>query len=220
MEQQPLTVAEPTAAEIRVRDPLTPVTRKERLYLLAVSMIGIAMVRTGLVPSKIATFGIELDRPNRSALLFLLALVTIYFLVAFLIYAASDYLTRREALGGAYKRHETQRRFQAVANRLQTSEEHIIRLYSEGELRNFAQEFYRSNLSKGDEETARERTEVTLRILDDPRFGLEVAAMEGFPPLRATSSDRIGLARVFFEFLLPLLVGGYAIFSLLTRSLT
>jgi hypothetical protein len=128
MEQLPLTSAEPTAAEIRVRDPLTPVTRKERLYLLAVSMIGIAMVRTGLVPSKIATFGIELDQPNRNALLFLLALVTIYFLIAFVIYAASDYMTRREALGGAYERQEIHRRFQVVANKLQTSEEHVSHL--------------------------------------------------------------------------------------------
>lgn len=70
MTEQTPRVDEPTVQEILVRDPLTPVTRKERLYLLAVSMIGIAMVRTGLVPSKIATFGIELDKPNRHALLF------------------------------------------------------------------------------------------------------------------------------------------------------
>jgi hypothetical protein len=43
------------------------------------------MVRTGLVPTKIATFGIELEQPNRSALLFLLALVNLYFLAAFVI---------------------------------------------------------------------------------------------------------------------------------------
>src|SRR5215208_7776204 len=78
------------------RDPLTPVTRKERSYLLAVSMIGIAIVKTGLVPSKIATFGIELDKPNRTALLLLLGLVTLYFLAAFVIYAASDFLEWRE----------------------------------------------------------------------------------------------------------------------------
>jgi len=89
---------QPSFAEVLVRDPLTPVTRKERLYLLAVSLIGIAMVRTGLVPSKIATFGIELNRPNRSSLLFLLALISIYFLAAFVIYAASDFMTRRENL--------------------------------------------------------------------------------------------------------------------------
>jgi hypothetical protein len=80
------------------RDPLTPVTRKERLYLLAVSMIGIAIVKTGLVPSKIATFGIELDKPNRTALLLLLGLVTLYFLAAFVIYAASDFMEWRERL--------------------------------------------------------------------------------------------------------------------------
>src|SRR5688500_7921698 len=84
VEQTP-SAAEPTVVEVLVRDPLTSVTRKERLYLLAASLIGIAMVRTGLVPSKIATFGIELDKPNRSALLLLLALIILYFLAAFII---------------------------------------------------------------------------------------------------------------------------------------
>ena len=48
---QPTTAGtEPTLAEVLVGDPLSEVTRKTRLYLLAVSLIGVAMVRTSLVP--------------------------------------------------------------------------------------------------------------------------------------------------------------------------
>jgi hypothetical protein len=87
-----------------VQDALDAVIGQQRLYLLAVSMIGVARVSTGLVPSKIATFGIELDKPDRSGLLFLLALVTVYFLVSFVIYSASDYAKREKALREAERR--------------------------------------------------------------------------------------------------------------------
>jgi hypothetical protein len=97
MAEQMTPSGEPAFVEVLVRDPLTAVTRKERLYLLAVSLIGIAMVRTGLMPAKITNLGIELDKPNRSALLLLLARLTIYFLIAFIIYAIADYLARRDA---------------------------------------------------------------------------------------------------------------------------
>jgi hypothetical protein len=137
MSQQPLP-ADPTAADVLVRDPLTPVTRKERLYFLAVSMIGIAMVRTGLVPSKIATFGIELDKPNRNALLFLLALVTIYFFAAFVIYAAADYIARREALLAARKRDVESVRYEEVARTLNTSVDNVRSQYAQGNLHDYA----------------------------------------------------------------------------------
>ena len=43
-------MTEAGAAEVAVRDPLTQVTRHERRFLLSVSIIGIAFVKTGLVP--------------------------------------------------------------------------------------------------------------------------------------------------------------------------
>jgi hypothetical protein len=215
MEQQSLSTAEPTAAEVLVRDPLSAVTRKERLYLLAVSMIGIAMVRTGLVPSKIATFGIELDKPNRSALLFLLALVTIYFLGAFSIYAASDYMTRREVLRAASKREALDDRFRMVALVLNATEGWIRKLYSEdpGELQQTAVDVIEGR--KGIHELQEE--------IGDPepmafRFRInEETIGESYGYRR---SLWVGLTRVLFEFLLPIVVGLYAIYSLLARSLS
>lgn len=74
-----------------LKDPLSDVTRKERVYLLATSTIGIAIVKTGLVPSRISALGIQFEEANQSALLFLLGIVVAYFLIAFIIYAVADF---------------------------------------------------------------------------------------------------------------------------------
>jgi hypothetical protein len=227
---------EPTAAEVLVRDPLTPVTRKERLYLLAVSMIGIAMVKTGLVPTKIATFGIELSQPNRNALLFLLALITIYFFVAFLIYAASDYVARKEALRAIYGRGRIKGLYRELARELSTSQENVKALHARGELREYVRQY-------GAQEQGEYWPSYIKGIIDQLALAQALAESgfrnEGNPNLRGhrtdvgfmvwdffrrlyKNPDVYGTAalRVFFEFLLPLLVGGYAIYSLLARSLT
>jgi hypothetical protein len=237
MAQQPLPTAEPTATEVLVRDPLSPVTRKERFYLLAVSMIRIAMVRTGLVPTKIATFGIELDKPNRSALLFLLALVTIYFFVAFVVYAASDYIARREALSAVRKRDIESARHEVIARRLNTSVENIRRQYLEGALEDSVRRIYSREYQEflheaGDDYSPTTHEDVRRDLEDIERdVNDRMAFLEGRsakPPRAAANSlespegsggtGLIGLTRVFFEFLLPLLVGIYAIYSLLSRA--
>jgi hypothetical protein len=58
-----------------LKDPLSDVTRKERVYLLTTSTIGIAIVKTGLAPSRITTLGIEFEKANQNALLLLLGIV-------------------------------------------------------------------------------------------------------------------------------------------------
>lgn len=243
MDQQSQLPAEPTAAEVLVRDPLTPVTRKERLYLLAVSLTGIAMVRTGLVPSKIATFGIELDKPNRSALLFLLALVAIYFLVAFILYAASDWNARYEALTAANDRMYNSLRYRDLAYALATSEENVRRLYGGGELAHYIHQRVYGFGSRRDVDRLRERydgvrffklpeMDVLLKQNADPSVREKVAAEAGRSLVRAFENPadeakvehpaRIRMAatsRVVFEFVLPVLVGVYAIYELLARSL-
>jgi hypothetical protein len=74
---------EPSPQEIAIRDPLSKVTRTERRYLLGVSVITIAIVQTGFVPSKVAALGVEFSQGDQRKLLGILALVTMYFLVAF-----------------------------------------------------------------------------------------------------------------------------------------
>jgi hypothetical protein len=74
-----------------LKDPLSDVTRKERLYLLATSTLGIAIVKTGLVPSRISALGVQFEEANQRALLLMLGIVVAYFFGAFIIYAVADF---------------------------------------------------------------------------------------------------------------------------------
>jgi len=80
-----------------VKDPLSEVTRKERRTLLGVSAIGVAMVKANLIPQKISALGIDFQQINQTLLLSSVAFLILYFLIAFLIYATSDFLTWRIA---------------------------------------------------------------------------------------------------------------------------
>ena len=77
----------------QLRDALSDVTRKERRFLLSMSLIGFTMAKTGMVPSKIPSLGIEFLGDAQGNLLFIVAIIVLYFLVSFIIYAASDYLS-------------------------------------------------------------------------------------------------------------------------------
>jgi hypothetical protein len=88
-------MAEHDFEHTRLRDALSNVTRRERQFLLGISLLGIALIKAGLVPSKISGLGIEFQSANQEALLLIVAIVIIYFLVAFTIYAASDFLAWR-----------------------------------------------------------------------------------------------------------------------------
>lgn len=79
-------------AKFLLSDPLSKETRVERKTLLAFSAIGIVVVKTGLIPSKIVALGIEFSATDKAMFLKALACVIVYFVVAFLIYAWSDYL--------------------------------------------------------------------------------------------------------------------------------
>jgi hypothetical protein len=81
-----------------VRDPLSEITRKERKVLLAITAIGTVMVKANIVPEKISALGIDFGEINKVILLRSLALVSLYFLVAFFLYAVSDFLAWRIAI--------------------------------------------------------------------------------------------------------------------------
>lgn len=67
----------PIVTDVPLSDPLSEVTRKERKFLLGVSMIGLFVSYSGIVPTKIAALGIELSTTDQKSFLILLALVTL-----------------------------------------------------------------------------------------------------------------------------------------------
>ncbi len=76
-----------------LRDALSDVTRKERRSLLGISLFGITLSIGGMVPSKIPSLGIVFRLADQRTLLIIVAFIVFYFIVAFIIYAASDYLS-------------------------------------------------------------------------------------------------------------------------------
>ena len=81
--------------QVRVKDPLSETTRKERRSLLGISAVGIVIVRIGLIPEKISALGIEFTTHNQQAFLHFLAFIVLFYTLAFIIYAASDFITWR-----------------------------------------------------------------------------------------------------------------------------
>jgi hypothetical protein len=78
-----------------VPDPLSSVTRQERKALLVASLLGVAVARGGLVPSRIDALGIVLSPSEVTSLLYLISVVLAYLLTGFAIYAVSDLKHRR-----------------------------------------------------------------------------------------------------------------------------
>jgi len=65
---------------------------RNRKFLLGLSVLGIGMVFTGLIPTEISALGITFGATDQQRLLLVLAGITFYFLIAFLIYGRLDYL--------------------------------------------------------------------------------------------------------------------------------
>ncbi|UQY35603.1 hypothetical protein K8U54_03675 [Pseudomonas fulva] len=82
----------------RVSDPLSEVTRKERRLLLAVSVLAFFMAKTGAIPSKISTLGIEFQSSDQRFFLYVLAASVLYLTTVFIAYAMSDFIAWRKAI--------------------------------------------------------------------------------------------------------------------------
>jgi hypothetical protein len=82
-------------ARIRTGEVLSGITRTERKILLGVSMLGVTVAHTGLIPSKITALGVEFEHADQQALLLMLVVVVAYFTIAFIVYATADFLAWR-----------------------------------------------------------------------------------------------------------------------------
>jgi hypothetical protein len=126
-------------SEIRLRDPLSEVTRVERRNLLGVSAIGIVIARSGLVPSKITALGIEFGPSDQRAMLKMFAAIILYFLFAFVIYAISDLVAWRASFHQAVfewqKRRDLMKEERTVERRpIRVSDRVMIRFLSRREI--------------------------------------------------------------------------------------
>jgi len=81
--------------EESIKDPLSEITRKERKFLLGISLLGFAVSHAGIVPSKILALGVDFSAEDRQALMRVLILIVVYFIAAFITYASSDFISWR-----------------------------------------------------------------------------------------------------------------------------
>jgi hypothetical protein len=186
-------------AEVAVRDPLSETTRKERKSLLGIGIVGIAIVKGGLVPNGITALGIEFTEANQKSLFHILAAIVIYYLVAFVLYAISDLTTWRIAFATALK--ETMNApLEIIADPPKPPN------LSEAEQR---ANYYEDKLSKMENELRRKeilaRTGLDFEHLWTPNFLIRI-------------SMPVSLLRAVFEFVLPLVIGGYALWLFLSFS--
>ena len=172
-------------------DPLSEETRKARLYLLGASTVGITIVVTGLVPTEIRTLGITFAQADRRSLLFMLALVIAYFLVAFIIYAAADFLAWRVL----FERDMRERLSKELMNK--ELDERIEQIRTSKD-RPYEMEERTANILD-----QREREKEVEKLLR--RHSRYVSYVRG----------PISLLRGIFEFLLPIFYGVYGIYLLL-----
>jgi hypothetical protein len=184
-------------------DPLSEVTRKERVYLLGTSIVGIAILKTRLVPSRITALGIELEEGNQEIFLSLLGLVVLYFLAAFVVYAASDFLAWWEGYQAAWDETvaPSAKFFEEMEERLQALNETFRREAQEG----VSAEQRQQKINEG-HELIRQRL---------------VAFMPSIRRRQRTRKTGLVVAtiRALLEYLLPVLVGAYAAYILLLQFL-
>lgn len=78
--------------EIFQQEFLCDEARRERQTLLIVSAIGLAIAKTGLLPSRISSLGVEFSGNDQRAMLTIISALILYLLAAFCIHSFADYI--------------------------------------------------------------------------------------------------------------------------------
>jgi hypothetical protein len=182
-------------AEVAVRDPLSETTRKERRALLGVGIIIICILKTGMLPTKIEALGIEFSQTDQKYLFHILAAIVIYYLAAFLIYAFSDFITWRISYCSILQAEWSKPMPTLDEDKTLTSDEQRIKQL-ERQLEKFKSEARRNEMTS--------------------RLGLDMEHWY-MPNTLIRLSSPVSLLRGIFEFVLPLVVGGYALFLIIAR---
>jgi len=165
---------EESTAQIRLRDPLGESTRKQRRGLLGISTIALVVVHADMFPTKISALGIEFSQSDKGVLLLIFTAIVFYFVVAFLVYAAADFISWRQAL-----RESTMNIFIKLGKELSETKRVI-----------------------GSDETKKLITEMKTR---------ETEIRQG----SIIKGKKMFVVRVIFDFIIPPLIGIYALIGLL-----
>lgn len=75
------------------RDPFQANTRRHRKSLLVVSLLGFALIYTGITPTKITNLGIDFSPGNQQGILTMFSMLITYFLILFFINGVSDFVS-------------------------------------------------------------------------------------------------------------------------------
>jgi len=155
--------------------------------LLVSSVVALAVAKVGLVPAKVSALGLDLTPKDQTGFLILLGLITVYFILAFVIYGTSDFLAWRIELSSVHLDKVNKAR--KIAEKINEEQNKIPIVYA----------------------TQKERLEKSAvdKILDglgEKYFSrIELWRKFIFP---------IAIARGLFEFIVPICVAGYALYSL------
>ncbi len=180
-----------------LQDVLKDVTRKERRTLLGVASVGILVVWAKLKLSVISVLGLTVQETHDGLFLVILGVVVVYFLVAFFIYALSDLVSWGFTVADTKSKKE-------------------------GE--NYQHELEQEK--KWKEEQKEQVSTQPLSWLDSDKIADHKRNSARYEAVKIAKGKRqsyyywaltVTLLRVVFDFVLPLIVGGYAIRLLLFR---
>ena len=184
---------------MKIIDPLSEVTRKERRALLGVSALGMAMSATGLIPTKISALGIEFPPTEQASFVWAITGVVFFYLIAFIVYAWSDYISWKIELQEWLIKHYPP----FFGNQ---DEEEIKSQYCEDQA-------YLIYLEETGEVQRAEDYENTL-IHSQVKSALEAQYQK-----QKNKNPLASKLRAFFEFVLPVVIAVTAIIILITTDI-
>jgi hypothetical protein len=116
----------PSSAEVLLQDALTATTRRMRTSLLVSSALGLIMAKTGLIPSRIVDLGIEFTATHKASLVLIVLFGVVYFFVAFLLYAASDFSRWQLALRTSFLKKRAIENRSALFKGMKSKEDRLL----------------------------------------------------------------------------------------------
>ena len=199
--------------KLLLRDPLSEVTRKERRFLLGLSFISIVLTWTGRIPTKIPALGIELPRVDQDAIMWVMIILVSYALIGFVAYAVPDFMRWRVSKK-LVRRQNFEERETIEATLEKLVKKKVATIAEEKiEIEKQSVPEWTPELVKGLEEKLRKEVEKELREVSTKY--LNERLIPAFADIHTISSlSKVSWGRAVFDFLIPPIIGLYALYCL------